>query len=159
MIIVLKILAFPVGLALVAIAVGSAIKTFVLPRAAPDPVVRVVFVNLRKLFQLIMRTTPTYEQRDAVMAFYAPIGLMLLLPVWLTMIGIGYTLMFWALGSPSLYEAFKISGSSLLTLGFATGDHVALALLEFTEATIGLIMVATLIAYLPTIYSAFSRRE
>jgi hypothetical protein len=159
MLLALRILAFPVGLALVAIAVGSAIKTFVLPRAAPDPVVRVVFVNLRKLFQLVMRPTPTYEQRDAIMAFYAPIGLMLLLPAWLSMIAIGYMLMFWAVGAASLYEAFKISGSSLLTLGFATGDHLAVALLEFSEATIGLIMVATLIAYLPTIYSAFSRRE
>jgi hypothetical protein len=159
MLLALKIIAFPVGLALVAIAIGSAIKTFVLPRALLDQVVRFVFVNLRKLFDLIMRTTPTYEQRDAVMAFYAPVGLMLLLPVWLSMIAIGYMLMFWAAGAGTLYDAFKISGSSLLTLGFATGDRLALALLEFSEATIGLIMVATLIAYLPTIYSAFSRRE
>src|SRR5437867_3186708 len=74
-------------------------------------------------------------------------------------LAVGYTAMFWALGIPNLYEAFKVSGSSLLTLGFATGDNLAVALLEFSEATLGLIMVALLIAYLPTIYAAFAKRE
>ncbi|MEZ4591678.1 MAG: hypothetical protein R3D55_11145 [Chloroflexota bacterium] len=32
-------------------------------------------------------------------------------------------------------------------------------LLEFSEAMIGLVLIAMLIAYLPTMYSAFSRRE
>jgi hypothetical protein len=38
-------------------------------------------------------------------------------------------------------------------------DEVPSFILEFTEATIGLILVAILIAYLPTMYSAFQRRE
>ena len=157
--IVLRVLSFIAGLAVAAAAVGSAIKTFVLPRSAPDLIVLVVFRNLRKLFGLVMRPTRTYEQRDAIMAFFAPIGLMVLLPTWLALTLLGYMGMYWAAGTPTWYEAFKISGSSLLTLGFATGDHLGLALLEFSEATIGLIMVATLIAYLPTLYSAFSKRE
>lgn len=157
--IVLRIIAFVAGLGLAAGALLSAVRTFVLPRSAPDPVVRNVFRGLRRLFDLSMRPTRTYEQRDRIMAFFGPVGLLTLLPVWLIMLGLGYTGMFWALGIPSWYEAFKVSGSSLLTLGFATADNLALALLEFSEATLGLIMVALLIAYLPTIYAAFAKRE
>jgi hypothetical protein len=66
--------------------------------------------------------------------------------------------MFWALGLP-MGEAFVVSGSSLLTLGF---DRPAIAggdFLSFAEAAIGLALVALLVSYLPTIYGSFSRRE
>jgi hypothetical protein len=56
-------------------------------------------------------------------------------------------------------DSFRLSGSSLLTLGFATADNFFINLLIFTEATLGLILVALLIAYLPTMYAAFSQRE
>src|SRR5258708_39527866 len=52
-----------------------------------------------------------------------------------------------------------MSGSSVLTLGFALVDNFPTTVLAFSEATIGLILIALLIAYLPTIDSAFSRRE
>jgi hypothetical protein len=54
---------------------------------------------------------------------------------------------------------FFLSGSSLLTLGYASVNTTASKLLEFSEAMIGLVLIAMLIAYLPTMYSAFSRRE
>jgi hypothetical protein len=82
------------------------------------------------------------------------------LPTWLIMLCLGYMGMYWSLGAGTWYESFKISGSSLLTLGIASNDSTwAVPALEFSEATLGLIMVALLIAYLPTIYSAFAKRE
>ena len=66
--------------------------------------------------------------------------------------------MFWATGLPP-GEAAKVSGSSLLTLGFATVETPIQTVLAFVEAGLGLVMVAVLISYLPTIYSAFARRE
>ena len=93
------------------------------------------------------------------MAFYAPVTLLALLPTWLILVWIGYAGMFWAVGVPTWYQAFRDSGSSLLTLGFALVEGAAQTLLAFSEATVGLILIALLIAYLPTIYSAFQRRE
>ena len=93
------------------------------------------------------------------MAFYAPVTLLALLPTWLILVWIGYAGMFWAVGVPTWYQAFRDSGSSLLTLGFAPVEGAAQTLLAFSEATVGLILIALLIAYLPTIYSAFQRRE
>jgi hypothetical protein len=150
---------FVAGAALVVVTVLSAVKTFVLPRSAPDPIVRVVFVGLRRLFYRAVRGLPTFRQRDAVLAFYAPLALLALLPTWLLLILTGYAAMYWALGDGNWYESVAISGSSLLTLGFARADGWLNTLLMFSEATLGLIMVAILIAYLPTIYAAFARRE
>ena len=93
------------------------------------------------------------------MAYYAPTTLLSLLPVWLILVLLGYMAMYWALGAETWYQAFRISGSSLLTLGYATADKFPQTILEFSEATIGLMLVALLIAYLPSMYNAFQRRE
>jgi hypothetical protein len=82
-----------------------------------------------------------------------------LLLVWLFLMWLAFGAMFWATGPDSLYYALRESGSSLTTLGFEgprTPIHTALTL---SEATIGLMLVALLISYLPSIYGAFARRE
>ncbi len=156
---ILRILAFLFGLALAASTVFSAIRTFVLPRSANDPLSRAVFVTLRRIFGLFAPNTRPYAVRDRVMAFYAPIGLLTLPPVWLALVMAGFSGIFWALGVDPWFRALKLSGSSLLTLGFEQTDTLLQSLVAFTEGTIGLILVALLIAYLPTMYSAFARRE
>jgi hypothetical protein len=156
---IMRLLSFGMGLTLVGITVFSALQTFVLPRSAPDPIVRLIFRGLRWLFNLGMRGATSYEQRDAILAFFAPVGLLLMVPAWLSLMSIGYAAMYWALGVNDWYQAYILSGSSLLTLGFERYDGLAINLLVFSEAALGLIMVALLIAYLPTIYGAFSRRE
>ena len=94
------------------------------------------------------------------MAYYPPLGLMLLLPTWYLLICLGYTAVYWSLGFGELRQMrFRLSGSSLFTLGFAHPTGLGISALAFSEGMLGLIMVALLIAYLPTMYSAFSRRE
>jgi hypothetical protein len=155
----LRLLIFVLGLAIVAGTLYSAIETFVLPRSANDPLTRAVFLSIRRVFDLRTKRARSYTERDRIMAFYAPITLLLLPPVWLALVLLGFTGMFWSIGIPSWREAFSASGSSLLTLGFAPLDDLPKQMLAFSEATIGLGLVALLIAYLPTMYAAFSRRE
>jgi hypothetical protein len=157
--IVLEILAIISGIYLINRTIFSAVRTFVLPRAAPDAITRTVFTTSRRFFNLRMRWVKSYEQRDAIMAIYAPLTLVLFPPVWLTLITVGYMGIYWGLGVRPWGEAFLLSGSSVLTLGFATADTLLLRILAFSEATVGLILVAILISYLPTMYAAFSRRE
>jgi len=135
------------------------VLTFVLPRGANTWLTRWVFIVMRRLLGLRLRFARTYKQMDAVMALYAPLGLMALPPVWLLLIFCGYTAMFWAIRATSWSEAFLVSGSSLFTLGFVEARDVTSAVLEFTEAAIGLVLVALFIAYLPSMYAAFARRE
>jgi hypothetical protein len=152
-------LLFCAGLLLVGFTLMSAVQTFVLPRAAQDPLVKLVFTLVFKLFHLRLHFTHTFQQREQVMAFYAPLSLMALLPAWYVLVMLGYTLMYRAFGATTWYLAFRDSGSSLLTLGFETVNSFLFSALAFSEAMIGLILVALLLAYLPTMYSAFSRRE
>ena len=137
----------------------SAAMTFVVPRSSRRFLTGVLFTGSRRLFDLAAARLSTYEEKDRLMALYAPLTLLMLVPVWLFITAFGYALIYWALGIRPWTEAFVTSGSSLLTLGYATFDNFFFHLVSFSEAVIGLMLVAMLIAYLPTMYSAFSRRE
>src|SRR5262249_46920103 len=120
---------------------------------------RLVFGVLRRVLNFLVHFTRTYAQRDAIMAYYSPIGLMLLVPTWYVLISIGYAAIYWSLGAGDWFKVFQLSSSSVLTLGFTSNDDFWINVLIFSEAMIGLILVALFISYLPTMYSAFSRRE
>jgi hypothetical protein len=93
------------------------------------------------------------------MAHYAPVALVALPVVWLAILSTGYTLLFWALGVGSLERCYELSNSSMLTLGTTKTTQVGIMALAYSEAALGLLLITLLIAYLPTIYQAFSRRE
>jgi hypothetical protein len=154
-----QFLSFSFGLYLITITITSAIRTFILPRAISDRLTAFIFRSIRRIFDLRLARATSYSEKDRVLALFAPLSLLSLPPIWLTLITIGYTFIFWGTGIKSWTEAFTLAGSSLLTLGFAKGPLLIHTILSFTAATIGLIMVALLIAYLPTMYAAFSKRE
>lgn len=157
--IVLRIFAFFIGVWLVFSAVLSALRTFVLPRAAPDPITRVLLRFIRILFHLRVKQFKTFEQVDRALAMYAPVSLFSLPMVLSVLMGLGFGSIFYALGVP-LESAFLESGSTLLTLGFvAPTQSPLIAMLAFVEASVGITLTALLISYLPTMYSAFSVRE
>lgn len=157
--ITLRIVAAIVGISIVIGTIISAIETFVMPRGINVWLTRIIFNTIFWFFRLRLRKAPLYEDRDRVMAFYAPVGVFVLPIVLLILVQIGYMFLYWAAQPQPLIDLFRLSGSSLLTLGYAAGDGFVFKILEFSEATLGLILVALLIAYLPTMYSAFSRRE
>ncbi|MGI8425179.1 MAG: hypothetical protein ACR2FO_00715 [Actinomycetota bacterium] len=157
--IVLRAILFVLGAAVALMVYGSAIRTVILPRGVPAKLSRWVMLITRMALGLRLGRRADYEKRDRVMALYGPLGLMNLLAAWLGLVMAGYTLMFWAIENGALKDAFAISGSSLLTLGFAGAKNTAELALSFTEAATGLVLLALLITYLPSIYGAFSRRE
>ena len=164
--VVLRIILFVAGAYLAGWTVMSAIRSFVLPRGDNVALTRFVFRRMSMFYRLMAKRAKTYAEQDRIMALFAPVTLLLLPVVWLFLILIGYTCIFFALGEGTLYESFKISGSSLYTLGFFTveslqpnGMAFVATIIEFTEATIGLGLIAIVISYLPTMYAAFSRRE
>ena len=156
---ILNILLFAAGAIIVLSTFASALQTLILPRGTRDVLTHAAFRAAWLVFGPLMRMIKTYERRDRIMALYAPVAVMLVVVTWLILVLLGYMLMYYASGVTPMSEAFRLSGSSLLTLGFATVDTVWLHILVFSEAAIGLGLVALLIAYLPTMYSAFSKRE
>ena len=154
----MKIVVFVAGIGLVAWALRSAVETVILPRSAQNTLARLVFRSTGRVFRFLANERRDFGTRDRIMALYAPVSLLLLPAVWVATILLGYLAMFWALGR-TVDDAFFVSGSSLLTLGFAPVDTVVERILAFSEATLGLGIVALLITFLPSIYAAFSRRE
>jgi hypothetical protein len=157
-VVAIRIGLFLVGVAIVLATFGSAVRTVVIPRGIPARLTRVVFLSMRSLFRLRARPRRSYEDRDRIMALYGPVSLLILLLTWISAVLSGYALMYWGLGH-GLRKAFTLSGSAVLTLGFASPTDLPATALVFTEAAVGLILLALLITYLPSIYAVFSRRE
>lgn len=150
---------FLIGLVIVAFTLFSAIRMVVLPRGDNVWLTRTTFRLVYGCFLVRLRRINNYEQADRVLAFYAPVALLIIPVVWMVLAIAGFTCMFWAVGEHPWSKAFLLSGSSMLTLGFAAVDSTVETILAFLAATVGLGIVALLIAYLPTMYGAFSKRE
>ena len=145
--------------AVVLVTLDSVVRIFVLPRGERNKLARVVMLTARVPFDLLTSFARSYERQDRVMALFAPLGLLVLLAVWLVLMLLAFTGIFWGLGIRPWQAAFVTSGSSLFTLGFASVNTVTSEIVAFIEAALGLILVAILISYLPTLYAAFSHRE
>jgi hypothetical protein len=150
---------FAAGAALIVVVIDAVVRTVVLARGSVVALSRLIWLSTRGVFNLIARRFETYEARDRVMALYAPLTMLLLPVVWLSMVLVGFMMMFHAVGVSSWRTAFTESGSSLFTLGFLAPRDLPATALAYVEAAFGLGILALFIAYLPSIYNAFSRRE
>lgn len=157
--ILINLVVFVLGAGLALFTLYSAVRTFLVPRGINDILTRIIFIGMFNVFRVWLKGARTYHERDNILVLYIPITLLLMPVAWLTLVMIGYTGIFWAMGIQPWSLAFTTSGSSLLTLGFATVNTMPQTLVAFSEAMIGLILVALLISYLPTMYSAYSKRE
>lgn len=164
--IALRLLAVLVGVWLVQFTIMTTIRVFVLPRGENAWLARQIFRVVYRFFLLLAYKADTYTQRDRILALFAPVVLLVQPLVYLALITLGFAPVYWALDAQPLSlssfgEAFHLSGSSLMTLGFSgvASTNGLVLVIVFGEAALGMIFVALLIAYLPTIYSAFSNRE
>lgn len=157
--IALRVLAILGGIFLLFATLFSAIKTVILPRGAVSVITRLVYLSMRRVFLLIARPGAPFERRDKVLALYAPVSLVAILATWLVLVGVAYTLIFWGVDYVPWRVAFEVSGSSLFTLGVTRAESLGSTALIFSEAGVGLFLLALMITYLPSIYTAFSRRE
>lgn len=154
-----EIVAFAVGVILVAVTLQSAVRSTILPRNVQNRLARWSAIGVRVVFRVRVGRSSTYERRDRIMAMLGPVALVMLLVTWLVVIMAGYTLMFLATTTTSVSRAIELSGSSVFTLGSAAPGELGGDLISYSEAGFGLLVVTLLITYLPSIYSSFSRRE
>src|SRR2546423_2241748 len=146
------------GVAVILLTSASVAKTLLLPGSRVGFLLRKIDQGTDRIFRLVGRFTSTHERRSRYRSMHAPMILAAQLWSWLGLYFLGYALLLFP-QTGRLSRALKESGSSLLTLGFAaTGRGTAVAI-DLLAATTGLIVVALQIAYLPTLYNAFNRRE
>jgi hypothetical protein len=157
--IVLQVIVFLLGLGIALSTLFSAIKQTVLPGRKKVRLSHVVFRNTFRLFRFVAVRVPSDEVRDAIMAFYAPLSVMLLPLAWAILLIIGFTMMIWGVSEPSLGTALSLSGAAITTEGFLAPKGVAETALYIIAGIIGLGIVGLLITFLPTVYSIYSQRE
>ena len=146
-----------VGGALVAFAVlGSALQTVVLPQEGFPRLSQFVFALV---YRILVHGRENQRRDRSLRRLYAPVALVSLPLAWMILMMAAFTAMYWGVHDLSLTRSFEISVSSLTTMGFAEPDGTGRIWIAFVEATIGLGLVALLISYLPTIYSAYNSRE
>jgi hypothetical protein len=152
--------AFALGVVVVVGTFGSLVRSLIVPRGVSSKLSVLIGRGIvRKTFLFVAKRFKSYETKDRILALSGPMSLLALLLSWLVAFLLGYALILWPLINSTFLQALEQSGSSLLTLGFAGSSGPAPNLVYFAAAATGLTVVALLIAYLPTMYAAFNRRE
>ena len=161
------------GVLLVAAMLVEIFVTFLLPRRVKrDPrLVRVVsqlgWVPWRAVARRVSAQTG-----DTMLGAYGPLALMLNLLLWVAGIMLGYACLLWASGShlgpgPPGHDGVDFGDDVYFAAATMTTDgpsalaaHTTFArVLQVLDAGTGLVVLATVISYLPSLYQAFSRRE
>jgi hypothetical protein len=168
---VLNPLAVVGGIILVAIVLWEVFETIVLPRRVTRQfrLTRLFYRSTWIPYATLAGLRKSRKKRDALLSFYGPLSLLLLLAFWAFSLILGFALIQYGDGArfsgtlfPSHFgNALYLSGTTLFTLGL--GDIAPASplarVVTVLEAGIGFGFLALVIGYLPVLYQAFSRRE
>jgi hypothetical protein len=144
---------------LVLASMSSLIGTLIVSRAVGSRLTRLLDRGVDHVYWRVVTRTADLRRRDRLYATEAAAILLCQLAAWLTIAYVGFALLLWPFSSRGVVSAFVDSGSSLFTLGFAVPNGAVPAVIVFLAAAVGLMIIALQIAYLPTLYAAFNRRE
>ena len=154
-----RVVAAVIGALLVIAAAHSVTGTLIVSRPVSSRLTNWVDRAVDAAYQVVASRTADYQRRDQLLATQAAAILVTQLVVWLGVSFAGYALLLWPFAARGLASAFTDSGSSMFTLGFAEPAGAGPAVIVFLAAATGLVIVALQIAYLPTLYASFNRRE
>ncbi|HWU32388.1 MAG TPA: hypothetical protein VN108_05915, partial [Marmoricola sp.] len=110
---------FAGGLVLLLVTWVSVIGTLIVPRHVDSRISRWSEFALDRLFRFSTLRVRTYETRDRVLAWQAPLGLLLRLTVWIVLFDAAFGLLMMPSHPHSPGDAFAASSSSMFTLGYA----------------------------------------
>jgi hypothetical protein len=154
----LRGLAFVAGLTIALATTANIVRTLVVPRARRLAFSYGADYVVDRLFQWLVRPVRTYERRDRVLAAQGAGVLLFQLGLWLGAYELGYSLMQW-LPSGHLPRSFEEVASSMFTLGIVASQGAGPIAVDVVAGATGMVVIALQIAYLPTLYGAFNRRE
>ncbi len=154
-----RYLAAAVGLFLVVIDCISLVGTLIVPRPVGGRLMKWVDRLVHTGFQLGTAPVRDYHRRDRILAAEAATLLICQLLAWLFVAYIGFALLLWPFVRGGVTLSFDSAGPAFWFIGSDTEHGAADRFILYAAALIGLVTVTLQIAYLPTLYSAFNRRE
>jgi hypothetical protein len=153
-----RIVALVAGVAILALNAMSVIMVLIVPRAGSS-LATYPMRGVRAVFRRLAGLARSYPASDRILAVSEPVALVSLLVTWLVVTIAGFTLVNYGVDGAGASHAFSEAGSSVFTLGFTLGHASGSRVVDFIAAGTGLVLVALQIAYLPTLYGAYNRRE
>jgi hypothetical protein len=163
-----RIVAAVIGGLLVVTSVYSVTATLIVSRSVSSRLTRWVDRIVVGAYRLVIKKLVDFGQSDSLVAYrrldrllatIAAAILLTQLAAWLIVAYVGFALLLWPFAARGLTSAFVDAGSSLFTLGFAVPVGAVPAVIVFLAAAVGLVIITLQIAYLPTLYASFNRRE
>jgi hypothetical protein len=154
-----RVAAAVIGGLLVLTSAASVTTTLIVTRPTSSRLTAWVDGTIDRIYQLVVRRVRDFRRRDRILATEAAAILLTQLATWLIVSYVGFALLLWPFATRGVISAFVDAGSSLFTLGFAVPAGAVPAVIVFLAAAVGLVILTLQIAYLPTLYAAFNRRE
>jgi hypothetical protein len=154
----IRVLSGIFGVFLQLVVLDAAIRTFLLPRVANVRLSRYAARSINVVFRMISGNK-SYSTKDRILSLYASIALLAYQVVWLSLSLVAFGFIYIASGASTFSNAFDVSGSNIIGAGIVVARRGSVTALEFIEAGIGLTLLALLIAFIPTLYQSFQRRE
>src|SRR5262249_40601287 len=167
----MRALAGILSIALLAVVLWDAFETVVLPRRVNRRfrLARLFYRVTWRPFAFVARPARSLNRREAVLSFFGPLSLLLLIALWALGLVLAFGLLHYAMGSrvtlpdgrPGLDVDLYFSGTTFFTLGLgdATPQSWRARVFTIVEGGTGFAFLALMIGYFPVIYQAFSRRE
>lgn len=147
-----------IGAVLFATTVASVLRTLVIPGGFVTRTSRSIDAVVIRVYHFFTKRNNRYVRKNSILSSQPAANLFLTLTTWMLTFLTATTLLLEPTGH-SLYDNFREAGASLLTLGFVTTNSLWATAVDFIAGFTGLIIVALQIAYLPTLYTAYNRRE
>lgn len=156
----MSVVAFVAGVVVVALTATNVVFTMVLPRRplGIDRLTLDIARVVRHAFVRLSHLVTTYEAKDAVLAPAGPAALVVQLVTWAGGLTLGFALLV-ASQHQAFGEALLQAVAALFTVGTLHAGGPAVIPVDVAAGAIWAVIVALQIAYLPTIYAAYSRRE
>jgi hypothetical protein len=156
----MEALAFVAGVVVVALTAANVVFTMVLPRRpfGLDRLTVVIARMVRQVFMGLTRLARSYEGKDAILAPAGPVTLVVQLLTWAAGLTLGFGLLV-ASQHHGFGDAVLQAVAALFTVGTMHAGGPPVFPVDVAAGAMWAVVVALQIAYLPTIYAAFSRRE
>jgi hypothetical protein len=154
-----RVVAAVVGVLLVTTSASSVIGTLIVPRSVSSWLTKRIDRIVDVGFILATKWVKDFHRRDRILAAQAATLLLCQLIGWLSIFFVGFALIFWPLVHGGITDAFSAAGPGLWQIGEDRARGGLQQAILDVAALSGLITITLQIAYLPTLYSEFNRRE
>ena len=168
----MRTLTMIVGILCVVVVLLDAFQTVILPRRAAGRLrlTRIFYIATWAPWRFVAVRMHHPRKRETALSFYGPLSLIFLLVVWACGMVVGFSLIYYSLGTPfndpsrqpaAYLTDLYVSGTNFFTLGLGdvTPHTNAARALSTLQAGTGFGFLAVVMGYFPVLYGAFSRRE